>query len=441
LRLERDRRRARTKKIALVVLGAVVILLITAGIGVAAFAMRIQKTMQSTIVETKKLNVVLTPSKPMEPFNLLLLGVDRRPGETKTRTDTMLLAHIDPQKKKVWIISIPRDTKVPIPGYGERKINDAHFLGGPELTVRTVENFTGLKVNHYMEVYFSAFSRAVDALGGVWVKVPKAINDPKADWSPHNRAAKVPAGYQKLDGEHALTFVRSRDYPDADWQRVKNQQLFMKALADQLSKTSSVAKIPGMVSAVAPQLGTDMTLVDMIRTAMAMRDAGGDNVYTTTAPGTWRTPYVYPDKKKLAHYIADIKAGRAFEATKSVSPTATAAPGGTAAPAKAKKPSQVTVTVQNGSGIGGVAKQAASILKTQGFPVPTVGNTNQNVYKKTMIIYKTDSGPAQLVATFMPPGTKIVASRGMYSFKTDVLVVVGSDWSVSKVPAAPIVTQ
>ncbi len=124
-----------------------------------------------------------------------------------------------------------------------------------------------------------------------------------------------------------------------------------------------------------------------------------------------------------------------------MSPTATADPAGTPAAAPAKKPAQVTVTVRNGSGISGAAKQAAAILKAQGFRAPSVGNTNQNVYQKTMIVYKTDSAPAQLVGTYMPRATKLVASRGMYTFTTDVLVIVGKDWDVSKVPAAPVQTQ
>ena len=99
--------------------------------------------------------------------------------------------------------------KVLIPKHGYEKINASHSLGGPELTIKTVEEFTGVPINHYMEVNFQGFQGAVDALGGVWVNVPHAINDKKAaSQSVHQRAAKIPAGYQLLDGEHALTFVR-----------------------------------------------------------------------------------------------------------------------------------------------------------------------------------------------------------------------------------------
>jgi len=369
--------------------------------------------------------VVLAQAKPQEPYNLLLLGVDRRPGEKAFRTDTMIVAHVDPVQKQVWLLSLPRDTKVSIPGHGERKMNDAHYYGGPQLTIETVQRFTGLKINHYMEVNFSA----------------KPINDIKADRSPHHRAAKIDAGYQRLDGEHALTFVRSRDYVDADWQRMKNQQLFFKALADTMKKSSSVVKIPSVISAVAPYVMTDMSIVEMIKTAQSLKDAGSDRVYTATVTGEWKSPFVYPDTKRLKSLIGDIKAGRAFDATSSASPTATVGPGGGALPASSKKPAQITVTVHNGSGISGAAKQASSILKAQGFQVPSIGNANQNVYDKTMIIYKSDVGPAQTLATYMPPKTKLVQSRAMYAFDTDVLVIVGKDWDVSKVPAAPVRTQ
>lgn len=105
-----------------------------------------------------------------------------------------------------------------------------------------------------------------------------------------------------------------------------------------------------------------------------------------------------------------------------------------------KTPSQVSVTVKNGAGVAGLAAQAASILKAKGFKVPTTGNASQSVYKQTLVIYKTDASLAQLVASYLAPGTKVVQGRGMYSFKTDVLVVVGKDWDASKIPAVPVTT-
>jgi len=92
-----------------------------------------------------------------------------------------------------------------------RRSNAAHAFGGAPLAIKVVKEYTGLPIDHYMEVNFLGFENAVNQLGGIWVTVPQAIDDPAAaSQSVHQRAAKIPAGYQKLDGEHALTFVRSR---------------------------------------------------------------------------------------------------------------------------------------------------------------------------------------------------------------------------------------
>ena len=93
----------------------------------------------------------MTAAKPGEPFNILLLGADGRKGETAYRSDTIVVAHVDPQQKKVWMLSIPRDTRVLIPGHGYQKINAAHSFGGPPLTIKVVKEFTGLPIEHYMD--------------------------------------------------------------------------------------------------------------------------------------------------------------------------------------------------------------------------------------------------------------------------------------------------
>jgi len=438
LKVERDRRRARTKRIAAVIAGSLIVLMFLAAGGVYAYAKYIERTMQSTVLKQGELGEVLTKAKPMEPVNILVLGADYRKGDLKYRTDSMIVAHVDPQTKKIWLISIPRDTRIEYPGRGAIKINTAHVYGGPKGAVTAVEDLTGMKMNHYLEVNFQGFKKAVDAVGGVWIDVPVAIDDIQADQSPGHRARKIDAGYQRLDGYHALTFVRARhQFADQDFSRMKNQQLFFVALADQISKVGNVAKLPQIVSAVAPYIQTDMSLVDMIKMAQALRGSGRDTIYTATLKGEWKSPFIYPDTDLLAKLMRDVKEGRSFEPTSTKAGSATAE----ATEVSAKKPPQIKITVRNGSGLSGVAKQAASILKARTFTVGEVGNANQNVYSKTMIIYKDDLAAAELVASAMPPGTKIVQSRGMYSFDTDILVVVGKDWDVAKVPAAPVTSQ
>jgi LCP family protein required for cell wall assembly len=330
-----------------------------------------------------------------------------------------------------------------IPGHGHAKINTAYALGKEQLAIDSVEKLTGVPINHFMAIDFSGFEKVVDAMGGVWIDVPVEINDKEADRSKGDKAAHIDAGYQLLDGAHALTFVRARhQFADQDFSRMKNQQAFAKAIAEQMATKTSVARIPKIVSAVAPHISTDMSLMDMLRTAQALKGAGSDNVYATTLPGEWRTPFIWPDEEKMDKIIAKLEAGKPFKAKKKASQAATATADPQEDAPAAAKASDISVTVRNGAGIAGCATQAASILKARAFKVDEVGNANQFVYDKTLVVYNgADKAMAELVAETLPPGAKLVNSRGMYSFETDILVVVGKDWDLTKIPVAPIETN
>ena len=141
------------------------------------------------------------------------------------RTDTILLVHLPGMMSdaSATLVSIPRDSYVEIPGYGSDKINAAFALGGPQLLAQTVEQATGLRVDHYAEVGFGGFAGLVDAVGGVEMCLEAPINDPLA-------GIDLPAGCQRLDGRQALGFVRSRATPRADLDRMVHQRQFMSAL-------------------------------------------------------------------------------------------------------------------------------------------------------------------------------------------------------------------
>jgi LCP family protein required for cell wall assembly len=169
----------------------------------------------------------------------LLVGSDSRQGLTveqqqalatggdtgNGRTDTVLLVHVPAigSRAPTTMVSIPRDSYVPIPGYGRDKINAAFAIGGAPLLAQTVEQATGLRLDHYAEVGFSGFAALVDALGGISVCPTAPMHDPLA-------GIDLPAGCQKLDGRDALGYVRSRDTPRADLDRMVNQRLFMAAV-------------------------------------------------------------------------------------------------------------------------------------------------------------------------------------------------------------------
>ena len=138
------------------------------------------------------------------------------------RTDTILLVHVPGLGSDVptTMVSIPRDSYVPIPGYGEDKINAAFALGGAPLLAQTVEQATGLRLDHYAEIGFDGFAVMVDAVGGVTMCPPEPISDPLA-------GIDLPAGCQELDGRSALGYVRTRATPRADLDRMTNQREFM----------------------------------------------------------------------------------------------------------------------------------------------------------------------------------------------------------------------
>lgn len=151
----------------------------------------------------------------------LTTGDDSGPG----RGDTLLLVHLPAlgSATTATVVSIPRDSYVPIPGHGMDKINAAYPLGGAALTARTVEQATGLRLDHYAELGFGGLADVVDALGGITVCLDAPIADPLA-------GVDLPAGCQRLDGPAALGYVRSRATPRADLDRMVHQRLFLSAL-------------------------------------------------------------------------------------------------------------------------------------------------------------------------------------------------------------------
>ncbi|WP_082977585.1 LCP family protein [Mycolicibacter heraklionensis] len=141
------------------------------------------------------------------------------------RTDTVLLVHLPSpgSESTATMVSLPRDSYVTIPGYGKDKINAAYTLGGAPLLTRTVEQATGLRLDHYVEIGFGGFASLVDALGGVTLCPDEPIDDPLA-------GLNLPAGCQQLSGAAALGYVRSRATPRADLDRMAHQRLFLSAL-------------------------------------------------------------------------------------------------------------------------------------------------------------------------------------------------------------------
>lgn len=209
-----------------------------------------------------------------DAVNVLLLGTDTRAQRSEAaeddefatlpsggRSDTMMLVHIPSDRKNVFVTSIMRDTWLDIPGIGEAKINRAFASGGVPKAVETLEGLFGVRINHVASIDFEGFKGLTDAVGGV------TIDNPIAFTPVHAKGYYFPAGVQTLNGDEALTFVRERKAftgpGGSDYQRVKNQQLFVKALVGQiLSKETltSPTKIQNAVEEIAPYVAVDESL-------------------------------------------------------------------------------------------------------------------------------------------------------------------------------------
>ncbi|HEY5507019.1 MAG TPA: LCP family protein [Coriobacteriia bacterium] len=364
-----------------------------------------------------------TASAPGDPFYMVLMGSDQR-GTVIERSDSLMVARVDPKNKKISIISIPRDSRVAIPGKWTTKINAASALGGVALTIQTVKQLTGLPITHYINLNFKGFADVVDAIGGVWVDVPIEIYDTQA--SGFGKAyATVHKGYQKLDGKHALTFVRTRHtMADSDYGRMRNQQLFIKALASQALSLSNVFKASGIIDAVASNLDTDLTpaqLADLVLQFKGMKTGGVDSATAPSAP-----KYISGVSYVILNMPAfDVMIGRMRQGFSLVPKTAT---GGSTTPTATIKPADVKLTVRNGAGVSGLGKQATDFFTSKGFTVGTATNMNQYVYGRTLIVYqKGHEAQANFVRETLGFGD-VLPSAGMYTFPTDVMLVIGKDW-------------
>jgi LCP family protein required for cell wall assembly len=200
------------------------------------------------------------------------------------RTDTIMLLHIPALLSggAPTLVSLPRDSSVPVPGQGRLKLNAAFAVGGPSLLVQTVETVTGLHVDHYAEIGFDGFARLVDDVGGVQMCPTESISDPLA-------GLDISAGCQTFDGPQALGYVRTRQSPRADLDRVVRQREFLGALMAQAS-SPAVLLNPlriGPLAAGAPDVITIDNgdhLWNLARLGWAMRSLSGGDAVTTTVP-------------------------------------------------------------------------------------------------------------------------------------------------------------
>ena len=237
------------------------------------------------------------------PTNILILGIDKRPGEGNTvRTDTILLLRSDPSTPHLTLLSIPRDLWVTIPNRGEERINTAHFYGeleapgsGLDRAAETVAVNFDIPVHRSLRLDFDAFRSVIDAAGGIEVDVPTRIVDneyPTEDYG--TMRIEIPAGPQLMDGETALQYVRSR-HGSSDFDRAARQQQIVLALAKKLASPSGLVFLPRVYYAYQNAVETDLSLRDLFRLAATWQMMGDEDPETIVIGGALVTPYRTPN--------------------------------------------------------------------------------------------------------------------------------------------------
>jgi polyisoprenyl-teichoic acid--peptidoglycan teichoic acid transferase len=206
------------------------------------------------------MQMLLGTSGGDEPMNVLVLGVDRRPPDSKeqqvdgTRSDTIMLVRLVPETGQVKLLSVPRDLLVEIEPGVEDRINTAYAYGGVEQTEAVVEGFTGIPIDHYAIVDFEGFEAVVDAMGGVEVDVEDEF---PSRW-------RMGEGLQNLDGRRALLYARYRGTACGDLDRIERQQELVAALRSKALRWNTVTKVPEIVRVMNENVKTDLGVDEAI---------------------------------------------------------------------------------------------------------------------------------------------------------------------------------
>lgn len=355
--------------------------------------------------------------------------------ELGQRSDTMMIAHIDPGKHTGVLVSFPRDLWVAIPGHGTAKINAAFAFGGPQLTIATIKQDFNIPISHYLEVDFAGFRDIVNAIGSVPIYFPTPARDFKTGLKIKN------PGCHNLAGTDALRYVRSRHYqyqsadgswhddPTADIGRIRRQQYFIRSLSKAAIKTvfPDPLKFNHVLDKIVASLTSDKNFgaSDLRSLVRAFRNTNPNAfpMYTLPAANAFRDfqSVLLLDDAEAAPMLSRLR-GAPKNALK-VPHIATAT---------------VRVTVENGSGQAGVAGRALAALSTHGFALgaPAI-DADRSDYPVTEVRY----GPggdvkAQLVLAYLGGAGNLVPLSAAPAGE-DVLVVVGRDFQQVVAPGAP----
>lgn len=373
------------------------------------------------------------PFAGIDRLRLVLIGADDRPHEVG-RSDTLMVMWINPGTKRAAIMSIPRDLRVSIPGYGVTKINHAYAHGGPELTVRTVAELLGIPIDGYVKVDFQGFVQAVDTLGGVDLLVEDVEGKGRGmnyddNWG--NLHIHLTPGWHHLNGYEAMGFCRYRKsntpgLGDGDFRRAERQQQFLRAMVEQKLRVQNLPQLLKAGREIMQCVETTLSwrdCVDLVRLLKSMEPTAIKTLLIPVhdAPDNGGY-YCTTTEDDVRNTLADIEShleGIGDDAWR--------------------------VAVLNGSGVEGLADRTATALQKAGFDVVSTGEADSRGYDATRIRCLPEDRPVALaVAAVLGAGQLEMAemdepSREMPEARVSVVVGrdLARDRSLSAKPAGP----
>ncbi len=453
-----DRRRKKRKRIALGALAAVLVLAL-GGVGMAfAYINQIESNFSEDI--TPEVQEAL--EKPADydggTFYMLLMGTDKSKEREKGeyagdtfRSDSMILTRVDPENKKVTMVSLHRDTETEIEGYGMQKLNASYAFGGPAGAIKAVSQMAGVPISHYAEINFDGFKDVVDALGGIEVDVPMEIDDKRA-------GGHVDAGKQTLNGDQALILCRARhaydEYGDGDRYRAANQRLVLGAIAKKIL-SSDVATMASTIEALSQYVTTDFKIADILALANSLQGLDpSEDIYSAMEPTiseyrneTW---YEQLDVEAWNTMMNRVKQGlppteidQVDELNGTVLASAGDGSGGTSDQETGVQAADGTsttgktfgetrtgiVTIKNGNGVNGVGAEALERIKPLGYTADA-SNANSFSYDETVVVFDTTDqrAYAEELIDALGCGRAVQNKNGEYVYEGDFLILIGSDW-------------
>ena len=253
---------------------------------------------------SSELTTTTAPYASPSGMNIVLLGYDKRAdGSTEVtegRSDVIILVHIDPEKHFMSLLSVPRDLRTVVEGFGHRKINAAYAYGGGALLIRTIQDRLGVDLDHYIAVDLESFKAITDAIGGVYVDVDRPYSDGKIVLDP---------GYQLLDGLNAERFCRTRHDQNIDFGRMARQQRYLSAVRQQVMKWNLPLKLPGLIGTIFKYADTDLSATEVLKLAYWVVKLQGSGIKRSEITGPTGSIggsfYILPTDADVAASVQD----------------------------------------------------------------------------------------------------------------------------------------